>query len=383
MESLPQVIVDHIASYVEARDLTGIYAHDFRSRPSCLPNLATLSRKWQYAIERRTFRSMHPLTSDELEEFERILGKYDRQSYLRRLYYTIYLDSAMSYRVPNNDMNGGVYVKKNESAEEQGRNNQSFSDAIHKLFAIFKSWEDQSQGVVNLSLSLGNVLARDQIRTPNGPRPGYDELTGIKFQPRFEKSLLRIVDLDKIPLVRGIVQFIAQQRVPRPIHFLVITDILSKLPDAHTVNTELRDEDVTHSNSRRRQRHALGFALQNGSFPALRTLKLHLKNDVDTKQASRPTNLLTDSVPVIDPISEGLRHFSHQLTKLDFEGAIEATFFWTDSMFYSPDSHWPNLQELIVRFLRETPSGGWYFKDRNRSHDDEEVAQALRALINR
>jgi hypothetical protein len=380
LESLPQVLLDHIASFVEARDLTGLYPYQWRSRPSCLPQLATVSRKWQLAIEQRTFRSLQPLTSDELDEFENIVGgQSNRQRYLHDLSYTIHLDCSISFR-PNNYGAGtenGEYMKKKESAQEQNANNESFSNAIRKLFTILKSWEDKSLGVGRLRIYVGEALARDQIR----PLTGIAEWASTQnsSMPRFANSYLRIVDLDTIEPVQGVTTLVINRSSSkRKLYWTVAVDLLTKLPNITTTNIELNDDYTRDSNIRREKRYDFSFALQTAlrakMFPALRTVRLDLPNDSTRNQNLRPFDLMMKSTPTVDPISEGVRTLSYNLTNLQFDGLIEPTFFWSDSITSnSTESLWPRLEELVVKFHIETPSGGWYFKSPREPDEEEDV----------
>jgi hypothetical protein len=376
MDSLPQVLYDQIASFIQPSDLSGDFDNEW-SQQCCLPQLATISRKWQMAIEPITFRSLNSVTSDELDEFQKIVGQSNRQQYLRSLSYTIHLNSASSFR-PNTsfDHNSGGYVKKNESIEEQNCNNQSFSDAIRKLFTILKSWEDESVGIGNLHLCIGEALARDQISPPT---VSYEWVNAQNESiPRFTKSYLQIVDLDKIHPVQGVTS-LAIQRSQRELYWTVAVDFLSKLPTITAIDIELNDDNTRDPDIRRQRRHDFGLALDAKSFPSLRTVRLQLLNDSARKQISRPANLMTKSVPAIDPVSLGVRNFSQNLAKLEFNATIDSSLFWSDSLSSSSENLWPQLEELIVTFYLETPSGGWYFKSPNEPDEDDRVSDVTAA----
>ncbi|KXJ89106.1 hypothetical protein Micbo1qcDRAFT_165878, partial [Microdochium bolleyi] len=76
MDCLPQDIIDEISSY---------FNEDFDR-----PTLASISTRWQLAVERQTFHSIE-LTSEEVTEFDRILARAHRISYLNKLRFNVVL----------------------------------------------------------------------------------------------------------------------------------------------------------------------------------------------------------------------------------------------------------------------------------------------------
>lgn len=85
----PQEIYDRIATYLgDIGEIPG-QSVPTAERASNRPVLATISQKWQRAIEGRLFRTLE-LRSTELDEFERILTG-TRRRYLRVLRYYIVL----------------------------------------------------------------------------------------------------------------------------------------------------------------------------------------------------------------------------------------------------------------------------------------------------
>ena len=89
MEQIPQEIYDRIATHLG--DTGKRFSQPVSHAESTFnrPVLATTSRKWQCAIERRSFRALE-LRSTELDEFETIMTS-TRRRYLRVLRYYIVL----------------------------------------------------------------------------------------------------------------------------------------------------------------------------------------------------------------------------------------------------------------------------------------------------
>jgi hypothetical protein len=77
MDELPQEIIDNIVSFVPQRVGVSwvIDCHGRDMRPSLLSPLATLSRKFQRAVEKCTFKSLWiEVSNPQLDEFERIVS---------------------------------------------------------------------------------------------------------------------------------------------------------------------------------------------------------------------------------------------------------------------------------------------------------------------
>ncbi|KAL9605308.1 MAG: hypothetical protein Q9179_001482 [Wetmoreana sp. 5 TL-2023] len=144
MDRLPQELLTHIASFVErGDDQSGVGFLQRKKTVSKLPLYATISSKWQLAIESRTFRSLR-LTSPELPYLAQVLTGY-RRGFLSNLAYDIVLPTYTDNR-----------CAKFEAREDMERNNQSFTYAVYALFQFLNTWEKESH---SLSLDLSDIYS--------------------------------------------------------------------------------------------------------------------------------------------------------------------------------------------------------------------------------
>lgn len=145
MDTLPQELVTHIASFLEREEPDLDYYANQKAVYKLSP-YAMLSRKWQLAIESRTFRCLR-LQSTELPSFNHC---FTQQPHRRHLL------SVLRYEVvlPNYTDNG---CAKFETKEDMQRNDQAFTHAIHALLRFLRIWQDdgaQSESQASHSLFL-------------------------------------------------------------------------------------------------------------------------------------------------------------------------------------------------------------------------------------
>ncbi|KAL8730717.1 MAG: hypothetical protein Q9166_003909 [cf. Caloplaca sp. 2 TL-2023] len=134
MDRLPQELVNHIASFVEREDDQSDAGLLLRKKMvSKLPPYATLSHKWQLAIESRTFHTLH-MTSLELAYFSQVLTA-QRRSFLSYLTYDIVLPTYEDHQ-----------CAKFETKQDIERNSQAFTYALHALLQFFKTWDVTARG---------------------------------------------------------------------------------------------------------------------------------------------------------------------------------------------------------------------------------------------
>jgi hypothetical protein len=133
MDSLPQEVVDHIASLLVHDPERHGSAFEFEPKASCpnpsISGFATISRTWNKAVENFTFQTLSILNTD-LEHFQRI-AQHDRRRSLRELCLTIVLPTYF-------DKECGEI----ESEADKNANNVVFTEVISTLFNILKLWED-------------------------------------------------------------------------------------------------------------------------------------------------------------------------------------------------------------------------------------------------
>ncbi|KAI0452544.1 hypothetical protein F5B21DRAFT_483376 [Xylaria acuta] len=145
MDNLPQEIVDHVVSFIPLRIRE---ANRSISRP--LPLLATVSRRFQRAVEKRTFKDIYIMTTDtELDEFERIWNPQRRPN-LRKLFIGVL-----------------VWCYRSEDLHEQDRYLQvdigATTAPLRRLWNFLSNaWNEIALGRGNVDLTLLTSQADDK-----------------------------------------------------------------------------------------------------------------------------------------------------------------------------------------------------------------------------
>lgn len=159
-----------------------------------MPDYATISRQWQYAIEYQTFREI-TVKSTEIETLSRIVINH-RPRLLKQIKLNVILPTYT-------DADCAIF----ETEEDKQANDNVFTKAIKDLFALLGSWYDETQPTENgsdtaigqsLRLCLGDCYSpkafcyrrskkywEDHQEWKCGRR---DDL----FKRRYESSLLRL-----------------------------------------------------------------------------------------------------------------------------------------------------------------------------------------------
>ena len=118
-----------IASFVERRERPpplSTYPNPNRKHASALPPLATVSRKWQHAIEKRTFREV-TVRSDEIDRFRATCTGY-RRHWVTFLRYNVVLPTYSDQA-----------CARFERASDKAANDEAFTRAIELLLGTLKS----------------------------------------------------------------------------------------------------------------------------------------------------------------------------------------------------------------------------------------------------
>lgn len=241
MYQLPQELISHIAAFVEREDDQSQVPRAHRvQNPSKLPPYATISRTWQIAIEQLTFREIW-LKSTELSYFlDTVVGH--RRPVLAVLQYEIIL--------PTYD---DAKCAKFESDSDKHLNNQVFTDGIHGLFRVLKSWEDTVEGSL-LSVYAISLNLYSPYSPMDGIHRGKEKYKDDKWQSdlgqrhdiwdhRYEHSVLRLFNTQDLPKVSSISQFSGYLHYPRSIEPYSIAAIAARLVNLRCVNWTLKDNE--------------------------------------------------------------------------------------------------------------------------------------------
>ena len=360
MDQLPQEIINLIASFIDRYpDQLGIPLWQCKELPSNLPPYATISLSWKHAIERTVFQKI-TLKSTELEAFDTIF-RGDRRRLLTRLILDIVL---LTY----DEKACGRF----ERAIDRNANDEVFTQAIEKLFAVLKSWEDSSvEG--GICLVLGKIyspsdasqrdfetIQQQRLEAEVGKRHDL-------FEHRHKHSLIHLLRPDSLPsLHRVSMANLGYSNYGRSLDMRAVVDITAKFSNLGSFGWELYDNEKRDANLRLTNRHSFASALLTCTFPSLKIAEITFYHEAPLNQRMKPANLLGNHT--YDPLSTALlRTFSQaqNLTSLTLTGVFDSSLFWPSS-HQSPNTpvpSWPNLKSLIVTFDLTTPSGHWYFTD--------------------
>lgn len=335
IESLPPEIRTHIIDLV-----VDIW-------PKMAGVCASVSRLWQAHVEIRSFASLR-LDQTRLEAARRIMTPA-RQKYVRHV--------RMEVCLPNYD-NATLYAAY-ETAEEEQKNNQVFTEAIIDLFGVLKRWDQPGRQDPGVHLELYAFALADlgEPRTVTSRR---------HFQKlRWKHSYLSVAKdtWNGLPSLGMVTTFAIPRRLPER-HFMASTccEIASRLPNLHTVVWELSDNEQRDPSLRMQMRQE--FAASLSKLPSsLRHFSMRYTHIPPSDQSHQPPRAYHEEHSASDPLSTSLRKLSQRLDTLTLDGS-----FVLDSSLFCPSSpapdlgeslHWPRLREVNVSIAEATPSGTW------------------------
>lgn len=384
MDRLPMEILHHIASFIP-RTLDdgkrkrkailvlmtkqGYQIPGYETDPPLVrPALATLSRRWQHAIEAITFRSIR-LSSADLDDFGRIFlaeSNPHRRPLLRSLFFTVVLPSHI-FPIPLDDNSNWVPIIPDETDLDRQNNNRVTTKAIRALFDILSRWP--TDATVGFSLTVQSPL-ENSYRSRDGPVP-----TG-------NYSYTRVLDIrsSPLPVLPCIKSFTTQSTLYWHLDPSCQVAIASRFPNAVGILLQM-EEPGYFLGLRRELRSELAEALS-----VFRTAPATRKFDVRIKSPSWfPWERLPNLIPPPlrhDPVCSALHSIARNpsLESLYFSGLVEPSFFWPDSPEElsprDPEPLWPALRTLQIEFNSNSPSGRWYFKVASSGHVPRSIASA-------
>jgi len=223
MENLPQEVVDLITSFVKRNDRLRC-ANVFKRGCSEPPLYDTISKSWQYAVERFTFRSIK-FNSEQLEELAAICTD-QRKAYVARITYEAVLPEYEEQE-----------CKEFEDDDDQERNNQALTEAVDKLFETLKSWETIS----SISIDLHHVYS--PMDASEGRRYvslyNSSDLQGLRYLPSF----LRLFNASDLPVLSRIKDFRAGVYRYRQMEPARIVSMAAHMPNLEHINWVVPDSD--------------------------------------------------------------------------------------------------------------------------------------------
>lgn len=235
IDDLSQELIDMIALHIEAyEDQSHLPLLERKRAPSKLPLYATISRKWQHAVERRTFQAV-TLESKDLEYFAKILSA-SRVAFLSNLAYIVVLPSYSEEA-----------CGKIENWADRLANNEAFTQAIQDLFHILSSYQFSTARSIRLSLIEPYSKTDPHRRDPAKLDADQWKLAFGKrediWEKRYEHSYLELIDPDPLPAVRCISALIVSSSYGRKIAPHTAVTILSQLYNVETITWSLNDNE--------------------------------------------------------------------------------------------------------------------------------------------
>ncbi|OTA53973.1 hypothetical protein K449DRAFT_426464 [Hypoxylon sp. EC38] len=374
MDSLPQSIVNDILDF--ATD--GLYSEFNLPAPhhrSQLASLATVSRKFQYAIERNTFKTLF-LDLDRIRSASTTLSQFSRWKHLRDIVFFVMLpeyDEAACTRY--------------ENEAEQVENSRLLTQNIVELFHLL-SQRPAQYIPATLSLKL-DILSRSDIfvrySTPDqglvsrrfthaGPVPG--DMGSCRHM--WSKILLdESVSLASIKHLQLLAFSLAQDGICRQVvHTDTIRRLTSAIMQSKPNGLALTFHDAEYELSRRiANRENVAHIID--SFPKLNKVVIkfyflpHLNHNI------RPPVLL-DQDSQSDPVSCALRRLSQRSTSISITGTLCSTeLFWPkDHLPGAPSPRWESLETLDLLYRPMTPGGKWLFE-----RDDSWTPRVIREPV--
>ncbi|KAI0014330.1 hypothetical protein F4779DRAFT_5747 [Xylariaceae sp. FL0662B] len=360
MDRLPQDIYDEIGEHLSKLSVD--------QHP--LAALATLSRRWQGAIERQTFREISvKSTSTDLERFRDIV-QHNRRRYARKLNYLIVLPAY------SEDARARF-----EREEDRRANDDVFTTAIHRLFHILKFWDVGKDGYIEFLIKdvystsdhefLVHALfpKRRQavnlwgFRTDGSAARRVVDLWAWRYMYSYLR-LLRSSDLPVVPVITSFWTFPFTRRICDR----VAIDIAAKLPNLLEGRWKFNDWEIPYLALRRAHRHDLAQAISNvlpqsSAMSTLQSLHITMASVFFWIPTRYRGNLSLDGATA-DPLCDALRVTISRMSSLkmlSIYGDIDASFMWPSTGPVPPKPYWQNLQHLSVHFTARRPSGGCYF----------------------
>ncbi|KAL7627081.1 hypothetical protein AAE478_003857 [Parahypoxylon ruwenzoriense] len=358
MDEFPVEIIDLIVSFLP-RPRKHTYGIALPEPEPGLAPFATLSSKWQAAVERRTFADLRVEgRKKKLEDFARIVTPA-RRAYLRLL--------TLEVAVPFDEA----------SVKPRGKHQQVFSEAFTSAVEeLFRALADEGPddgggdssssssdrgGVRGMTLELGWVAStrdRVSVREPRYLRQRIELLNGGRQLPvvKCVSRLLFCKGCGRQVALRTAIYL--AKRLP------CLQKIYVHAPEDRIGDTMTKDDIAIHRDDRHNFAAALVEADLLSDLPC-REVSLRLEDQDSHVLGMNPRFVppnFTNSLSY-DPLSASIHMWSHNLVSLKISGVFDGSLFWPgeSELLAMPASPWPCLRDLNVDLGLTTPTGAWYF----------------------
>lgn len=229
--------------------------------PEDLINCATVSKSWQLAVERCTFRTIH-LKSTELDRFRDIFVFGHRRAALAVLNYYIILPTYSVHQ-----------CAKFETKKDKRLNNEALMEGLRRVFSLLHSWQGQE-----LTAQDNTLPAFKETRSITFKLNAYSPIdvgwredvyiqeqryqsTSLGGRPdllehRYEHSYLRALEVAELPELLRVTSFHAVELChDRRIEGSSLANIAEKLPNLEEIVWAVNDDEKRYPGIRRQHRH--------------------------------------------------------------------------------------------------------------------------------
>ncbi|KAJ2902362.1 hypothetical protein MKZ38_000679 [Zalerion maritima] len=324
------------------------------TRKTLLPDLATVSKRWQAAAERHTFKYLF-FSKNDLDDFEKVMTGL-RGSYVRTIRFNILLPHEYD-----------PTQKQDPRTLDLPSNEEFFTDAVTRLLTILANWEKTSPRLGRIKLSFF-LRHRATMRTPQDTRG----VIGIRH-----------LDPESLPPVSSVVALstasawlcnegsVGQEymypynKLPSIVEYASVVDIAAKLPNLDSVMVDshsLRPHHIegTRIESRKEVARALEAAHH---LPSVSECVVRFGDSYSIRTDNGET-VAYALVPEgeSDPVSAALHQMSLHQKSFKACGAVDENLFWPAKSLAPP--HWQHLRKMQVEFSRFSPSRQPYFQGR-------------------
>jgi hypothetical protein len=265
MDFLSQEIIDNIVEYLAPED--NFWGHTVaRSIDDSVAGYACISRYFQHAIERLTFKRINVVST----ELMRLRDTFQSKNKHRRMFLK---ELCMTIILPEYD---DKYRARMEREREQNENNTVFSEAITVLFNLLNNWEspeDKNIDLPRIKLDIGASSYSDYRYWPgqfdDNDSRSLDLITKDIRDARWSRSYLTLDSLEKIKEVQCVSWFRCRQHHrlrqraangSRSFAPASIARLATKMPKLECMDLDLRDDErwTRFVDARQQRRHGKG-----------------------------------------------------------------------------------------------------------------------------
>ncbi|KAI0424845.1 hypothetical protein F5Y09DRAFT_323297 [Xylaria sp. FL1042] len=314
-----------------------------------LPTLATVSRRFQRAIERRTFYRLKFKADDvKLDEFERILD-LERQAYVRQLCIILVVPPRPS-KVKTGNESESEYESPYETDEDRQAHREVMTAPLGRLWNFISTWSESAGKGIYLSLD-----AQPSQAVPQGK---------WVYQP-FTFSLLDLTaDAESFPALPCVGEFIfeSDSHPWNPRAALALTSRMPKLERAEWFSGYPQYDWGRYYSIDKKYRDELVQSIQNICLPrSVKKFSCRLKapyyDDYHTEELPK---FIANGAN--DPVSCAIRELTRHCIDISLEGPFHPSLF--DRLNSAPTVEeqpcWQHTTTLSVKVLPCSPDGSWF-----------------------